>query len=309
MNVLIALGGNAILQEQQKGTFEEQQANIKNAAKRIIKIIKKGNDVVITHGNGPQVGDIMLRYELAKKELPIMPLHVCGGESQGMMGYMIEQAITNELSAAGIKKDAVCMLTRTLVDADDPRFKNPSKPIGPFYEKSEAAKLKKEHGWTLVALDDKCRRVVPSPLPTGIVELDSIKRLISEGKVVICTGGGGVPVINEGKSLQGVDAVIDKDLASSLLASKLKVDVFMILTDVSHVLINYKKKNQKELGRVTVSECEKLLADNQFENGTMKPKVQAAVNFVKATGNRAVITALEYADKALEGKSGTLIVP
>ena len=309
MNILIALGGNAILQENEKGTFEEQQANIIKTARHILKIIKKGHNVVITHGNGPQVGDILLRYELAKAQLPTMPLHVCGGESQGMTGYMIEQAMTNELAGASIRKDVACVLTRTVVSADDPHFKNPSKPIGPFYEKREADKLAKEFKWKLVMEDGKYRRVVPSPTPLEIVELDTIRHLVSEGKVVICTGGGGVPVIKKGHSLEGVDAVIDKDLASSLLASKLKVDMFMILTDVDHVFLNYKKKVQKKLSHATVRQFEEYLAEGQFENGTMKPKVQAAVNFVKSAGNKAVITALSEVDKALNGGAGTVILP
>ncbi len=309
MNILIALGGNAILRANEKGTFEEQQANIINTARRIIKIIKKGHNIVITHGNGPQVGDILLRYELAKAQMPVMPLHVCGGESQGMIGYIIEQAITNGLGSAGIRKDVACVLTRTVVSGNDPHFKNPSKPIGPFYEKGAADKLAKEYGWTLVREGGKYRRVVPSPTPMEIVELDTIQRLVSEGKVVVCAGGGGVPVIRSGSSLNGVDAVIDKDLASSLLAGKLKVDMFMILTDVSHVFLNYKKKTQKMLTRVDVRQCEEYLAADQFENGTMKPKVQAAVNFVKLTGNKAVIASLEDADKAVGGGTGTVIVP
>jgi carbamate kinase len=308
MNILIALGGNAILQENERGTFEEQQANIVNTARHITKIIKGGNNVVITHGNGPQVGDILLRYELAKVELPAMPLHVCGGESQGMIGYMMEQAITNELQKESIGKEVVCVLTRTVVGKDDPHFEKPSKPIGPFYEKREADKLAKELGWTLMREDGKYRRVVPSPLPLEIVELDTIKKLMSKGKIVICAGGGGVPVIKEKGSLGGVDAVIDKDLASSLLARKLKVDLFMILTDVDSVFLNYRKKSQRKLTRVNVGECKAYLADGQFEDGTMKPKMEAAMSFVEATGKHAVITALADADKALRGKKGTVIV-
>ncbi len=308
MNILIALGGNAILKEHQKGTYEEQQANIVNTARHIVKIIKKGHNVVITHGNGPQVGDILLRYELARSRLPTMPLHVCGGESQGMMGYMISQAIANELRKAGISKEVACVLTQTVVSSKDPHFKNPAKPVGPFYEKREADKLAKEFGWTLVREDGKYRRVVPSPMPLEIVELDTIRKLVAEKKIVVCTGGGGVPVVREVGVLTGVDAVIDKDHASSLLARSLNVDRFMILTDVDHVFINYRKKNQQKLTKVSVRECNAHLASNQFENGTMRPKIEAVVAFVKATGNKAIITSLENSDGALEGKAGTTIV-
>ncbi len=307
MDILIALGGNAILRHDEKGTFEEQQSNISDTARYIIRLIKKGHNVVITHGNGPQVGDILLRYELSKAQLPTMPLHVCGGESQGIMGYMIEQAMANELGRVGIKKDVVCILTRTVVRKDDSHFRNPSKPIGPFYAKNLAEKLKKKYGWTLVREGVKYRRVVPSPTPIEIVELDAIQNLISGGKLVICAGGGGVPVIRKGKSLRGIDAVIDKDLASSLLASKLNIDMLLILTEVDSVFLNYGQKNQKKLTHATVKQCEAYLEENQFEDGTMKPKIQAAVNFVKSTGNTAVITTLKNVDKALDGHAGTVI--
>jgi carbamate kinase len=307
MKMLIALGGNAILQENEKGTFEEQDANIDNTAKHLAKIIKMGHDIVVTHGNGPQVGDILLRYELSKNNLPVMPLHVCGGESQGMMGYMIAQSIRNELNNIGVEKEVECILTQTIVDKNDEHFKNPSKPIGPFYEKEEADKLSKDLEWTLIIEDNKYRRVVASPIPIDIVEFNTIKHLSSNGDVVICTGGGGVPVIKDGKELKGVDAVIDKDLASSLLAKKLNVDLFIILTDVDHAFLDYKKSTQRVINKMTLQECSKYLSDGQFENGTMKPKIQAAMEFVKATGNKAIITSLANTENAIENNFGTLI--
>jgi carbamate kinase len=307
MDILIALGGNAILKENEKGTFREQESNIRDTAKRIAAIIKKGNNVIITHGNGPQVGDILLRYELAKSVLPTMPLHVCGGESQGMMGYMIEQAVANELKRAGISKEVACVLTQTVVDKRDPNFRNPSKPIGPFYGKADADRLSKEYGWTMVREASRYRRVVPSPVPVGIIEFNTIRRLFREGTVVVCAGGGGVPVIRNGKSFNGVDAVIDKDFGSSLLARKLKVDLFMILTDVDHVYLDYGKSGQRAVGKMSLEDCGRYLAEGHFENGTMRPKVEAAMEFVKATGSCAVITSLEKAEKALENKAGTRI--
>lgn len=308
MNILIALGGNAILKEKERGTFEEQESNIRGTARRIAAIIKKGHNVIITHGNGPQVGDIMLRYEFAEDALPIMPLHVCGGESQGMMGYMIEQAVANEVRRAGMTKETACVLTQTVVDRRDPRFKSPSKPIGPFYRKAEADRLSKKYGWTMAGKGTEYRRVVPSPIPVEIMEFKTIRRLFLDGTVVVCTGGGGVPVIRKGASFKGVDAVIDKDFGSSLLARKLGVDLFMILTDVDHVYLDYGKKGQRALGKMSLKDCGRYLAENQFGNGTMKPKVEAAMAFVKATGNPAVITSLGKAELALDDGVGTRIV-
>ena len=307
MKILIALGGNAILKGSERGTSEEQQANIIRTARQIARIIKRGHDAIITHGNGPQIGDILLRYEIAREQLPVMPVHICGGESQGMMGYMIAQAITNELRRAGAKKEAVCLLTQTVVNSRDPNFKNPSKPIGPFYEKAQAQKLAREYGWKLIPEGEKYRRAVPSPVPLEIVELEAIRKLVSSGYAVVCAGGGGVPVIRRGSALQGIDAVVDKDFASSLLARNLNTDLLMILTDVSHAFINFRKRGRMELHRIKVQEAEKYLAEGQFEEGTMKPKVQAAIDFVKHTGKSAVITSLENAEIALSGKACTII--
>jgi carbamate kinase len=309
MNILVALGGNAILRENEKGTFEEQNANIATTAKHLLKLIKKGHNIVVTHGNGPQVGDILLRYELSRKVLPTMPLHVCGGESQGMMGYMIGLALSNAMASAGVKKDVACVLTRTVVDPSDPRFKKPSKPIGPFYSKANADKLAEAFGWSLVREGKKYRRVVASPTPVEIVEFDTIRRLMEEGKIVVCAGGGGVPVVRNGSHMEGVDAVIDKDRASSLLASKLHVDRLMILTDVSHVFIDYGKREQRPLLHVNARDCKNYLSEGQFEEGTMMPKVQAAVDFVRTTHGKAVIADLEDAESALAGKAGTTILP
>ncbi len=307
MDVLIALGGNAILQKNEKGTYGEQRRNIRETARHIARIIRKGHRVVITHGNGPQVGDILLRNEMAKDKIPPMPLHVCGGESQGMIGFMLVQELSNVLADIGIRKDAVCILTRTLVNPKDPHFKNPSKQIGPFYEKSEATVIARKNNWTMVKEDGKYRRIVPSPIPIDILEFESIRGLRDKGKIVICTGGGGVPVIKKGKRYTGVDAVIDKDIASSMLAKKLKVDMLLILTNVEGVFADYGKKNQRILKNISVKECGKYLEGGQFERGTMEPKVRAAMEFVKTTGKTAVITSLENVDLAINGKAGTVI--
>ena len=307
MNILIALGGNAILQEKEKGTFEEQYSNVENTAKKIAEIIRMGNSVVITHGNGPQVGDIVSMYEWSKDKLPAMPLPVCGAESQGMIGYMIAQALGNELESIGIKKEIGCVLTRTLVDKDDPHFKSPSKPIGPFYDKEESDAITKKYGWTMAKENDKYRRVVASPEPVGIMELDIIKRLHDSGAVVICNGGGGVPVVRNGNAYEGANAVIDKDLASSLLARELDTDMLIILTDVDNVFLGYGSESQKPLGTVSADECSAYIEKGEFGEGTMKPKIEAAISFVRHTGKSAVITSLANAEKAAELKAGTII--
>jgi carbamate kinase len=307
MDILIALGGNAILQENEKGTFEEQYGNIKDTARKIARIINMGNNVVITHGNGPQVGDIVSVYEWSKEKLPAMPLPVCGAESQGMIGYMIAQALSNELDSVGIEKELSCILTRTLVDKNDPHFKEPSKPIGPFYGKKESDAIAKKYGWAMAKENGKYRRVVASPEPVDIIELSSIKKLHDSGAVVVCAGGGGVPVIKNGGSYEGANAVIDKDLASSLLARKLNVDLLVILTDVDSVFLDYGTENQKALKSISIEECLAYMEKGQFEEGTMKPKIEAAISFVKHTGKPAVITSLANAEKAARLKAGTII--
>jgi carbamate kinase len=309
MKMLIALGGNAILKESEKGTFDEQKHNIRYTAKRIAEIIKKGHSVVITHGNGPQVGEILLRYELSREKLPVMPLPVCGAESQGMMGYMIEELLDAELCKLGIKKGVVCLITRTVVDRKDPHFRKPSKPIGPFYSKAEAFKMAHEYGWKLVEESGRYRRVVPSPMPIDIVELDAIRRLSSEGKVVICCGGGGVPVVRNRKGLEGAGAVIDKDFASSLLARKLQADRFIVLTDVESVFLDYGKLTQRKLTTATASQLRRWVLEDQFEEGTMKPKIIAAADFAEETGKVAIIAALKDLKMAVNGKRGTVITP
>lgn len=307
MNILMALGGNAILQENEKGTFEEQYSNIKSTVKKIAEIISMGNNVIITHGNGPQVGDIVSMYEWSKDKLPAMPLPVCGAESQGMIGYMIVQALENELHSLRIDKEVIGVLTRTVVDPKDKNFKKPSKPIGPFYTKEESDAIAKEYGWTMAKENDRYRRVVASPLPVDIMEFNLIKRLNETGSVVVCAGGGGIPVVIENGESMGVNAVIDKDLASSLLARKLDADLMVILTDVDNVFLGYGTDRQKALGTLKLSDCENYMERGEFKEGTMKPKVEAAIGFVKATGKPAVITSLANAEKAVELKAGTII--
>jgi carbamate kinase len=308
--ILIALGGNAILKHTEEGTAEQQFKNIRKTCKNLVELIREGYQIAITHGNGPQVGDILLKNEIAKKTLPPMPLDVCGAESQGMIGYMLQQSMDNELKSAGLHLPIVTIITQTLVDKNDPSFKNPTKPIGPFYTAMEASKLRKEKDWTVI--DDSgrgFRRVVPSPNPEMIVEGNSIKRLFDEGFIVIASGGGGIPVIQnqETGSFQGVEAVIDKDHAAAVLATLIGADILLILTDVEKVSLNYGKPNQKDLDTMALETAKKYLAEGHFPPGNMGPKVESAISFVESGGKKAIITSLDLSLEALKGKSGTII--
>jgi carbamate kinase len=306
--ILVALGGNAILQRAGKGTAEEQFENVRKACIHLVGIVRQGHSVVITHGNGPQVGDILLKDELAKDTLPPMPLDVCGAESQGMIGYMIQQSLRNELRRAGLDLQVTTVLTETVVDPDDPAFESPTKPIGPFYGASEAAQLKEKRGWYLVNDSGRgYRRAVPSPIPLSIVQGRIIRELMDLGAIVIAAGGGGIPVTSSGDS-RGVEAVIDKDLGAAVLAKVVKADVLMILTDVPRVYLDYNKPSQRAVDELTVQECKRLLAQGQFPAGSMGPKIESAVKFLESGGDSVIITSLEMAEDALAGKAGTRVV-
>ncbi len=271
-------------------------------------MVKQGHKLVITHGNGPQVGDILLKDELAKATLPPMPLDVCGAESQGMIGYMIQQAMRNELRTVGLDLQVVTVLTETVVDANDPAFNNPTKPIGPYYTATEAARLKEEKGWHLMNDSERgYRRAVPSPIPSSIVQGQVIRDLTDLGAIVIAAGGGGIPVTAAYPS-KGLEAVIDKDLAAAVLAKMVKAEVLMLLTDVEKVFLDYNKPGQRPIDKMTIQECRMLLHQGQFPAGSMGPKVESAVQFVESGGDRAVITSLEMGEKALAGGAGTIIV-
>jgi carbamate kinase len=309
MKILVALGGNAILQRKQTGTAEEQLANIRRTSYQLVDLFKHGAKMTITHGNGPQVGDILLRNELSKGVLPPMPLDICGAESQGMIGYMLQQSLDNELKMAGYNISIVTVLTQTIVDKDDPAFGKPTKPIGPFYSEKEAEKLRVERNWVMIDDAGKgYRRVVPSPKPRSIVEAYAIKKMFDEGFLILHSGGGGIPVIRKDDgSLAGVEAVIDKDLTASLIASLLKLDVLLILTDVERLALNYGKPDQMYLDSLSVGDAKKYLKDGQFPPGSMGPKVEAGVGFVESGGSKAIIASLNQAEKALEGRAGTMI--
>lgn len=306
--VVVALGGNAILQPKQKGTIEEQMANVSYSAQQIVKLIQAGYRVVVAHGNGPQVGNILLQNAAARDQVPAMPLDVCGAESQGLIGYMIQQCIGNELQKAGLDKQVVTLLTQVVVDRDDPAFRNPTKPVGAFYSHEEAEKNMREKGETWIEDSGRgWRKVVPSPMPKEIKEIETIRTLVENGVVVIAAGGGGIPVEKKGELLAGVEAVIDKDLASSLLAKQLGADILVIATDVSHVAINWGTPDQKNLERLTVDEAKRYLEEGQFGKGSMGPKVQAALSFVEG-GGEALITSLANLEAGVKGESGTRIV-
>lgn len=310
MKVLVSLGGNAILQHGQRGTVEEQSASVQNTAKHLTRLIGRGEKIAITHGNGPQVGNILLQNEIAKDTIPPMPLDMCGAESQGMIGYLFQRAMETELNAAGQSLPVVTLITQTLVDENDPAFKNPTKPVGPFYSETEASDLGRLKGWHIVSDSGRgFRRVVPSPAPLDILEKETIIRLYNAGTVVVSAGGGGVPVIREkGGRLRGIEAVLDKDRTASLLAKIIGVETLLILTDVERVSIDYGKPSQKSLDRLTVQQCRKYLAEGQFPAGSMGPKIESAISFVSSPGRkRAVIASLENAEKALDGTAGTTI--
>ena len=308
--MLVSLGGNAILKHGQKGTVEEQAVNVQNTAKHLAALLRRGERIAITHGNGPQVGNILLQNEISKETLPPMPLDVCGAESQGMIGYMLQRALRSELDSGGPKVPVTTIVSQTLVDSQDPAFKNPTKPVGAFYSAKKAEQLRESKGWHMISDSGRgYRRVVPSPTPLDIVEKETIMRLFETGTVVISVGGGGVPVTREknGK-LQGVEAVLDKDRTAALLAKTLGVETLLILTDVEKVFINYGKPDQRALERMTVQECRKYLSEGQFPEGSMGPKVESAVRFLSgSSGRRVVIASLEMAEEALKGTAGTTI--
>lgn len=309
--IVIALGGNALQEAGKPATAEAQLEVVEKTSEYIADIIGEGYKVIIAHGNGPQVGRIVLQNEYANPVSPAMPFDVCGAMSQGYIGYHIQQGLTKVLRSRGNKSDVVTVVTQVLVDRNDPEFKNPSKPIGPFYTEEEAKKIADEKGYVMKEDAGRgWRRVVASPMPVEIEELSAVKCLVDNGFVVVTVGGGGIPVIRNDKGeLEGTAAVIDKDLASEKLAEDLDADALVILTAVEKVSINYKKPDQKDLDKLTVSEARKYMAEGQFAPGSMLPKVEAAVKFVESKPGRiTIITSLDKAVEALDGKAGTTIV-
>ena len=311
---VIAVGGNSLIKDPKRVTVEDQEQALRETAHHVVDMVEAGWDVAIGHGNGPQVGYILRRSEIAAKVegMHEVPLDVCGADSQGAIGYEFQQALQNELFRRGIRKNVCTIITQTLVDQNDAAFKNPSKPIGSFMEEAEAKRREKEMGWSVVEDAGRgWRRVVASPMPKDIVELVSVKTLIDAGVIVITVGGGGIPVIDAGNGVyRGVAAVIDKDFASSLLASEIKADLFLIATAVEKVAINFGKPDQKWLDKISLAEAKQYLAEGiHFAKGSMAPKIQAVVRYLEAGGKEAIITNPENIGRALKGETGTRIVP
>lgn len=307
--VLITLGGNAILPSRGTGTFEEQCAITRLTMQPIGEMVAAGVEVVLSHGNGPIVGNILIRNEAVRDQIPPMPLDVCGADSQGGIGYMMQQSLQNELRRQSLDRTVVTVVTQIVVDERDPAFRRPTKPIGPFYTEERARLLAKEKGWTIVEDAGRgYRRVVPSPQPLEVVEIAAIRALVEEGMIVIAGGGGGIPVSRQWDgALHGVEAVIDKDLASSLLARLLGCDTLVIITGVDRVSVHFKKPNQRDLDVTTIEELERYQKEGHFPAGSMGPKVQAAIEFIRGGGQEVIITSPEKAREAIEGAAGTRV--
>ena len=307
--IVIALGGNALIREGQQGTIAEQFENVRKSLDGIIYCLKQGYRVVITHGNGPQVGNMLLMVEASRNQVPELSLGVCVADTEGTIGYMIQQSLTNRLRKEGINKCVVTVLTQVIVDKHDKAFSNPTKPIGPFLPKEEAERFQREKGWHIIEDSHRgYRRVVASPNPIEIVEECAIKSLLEAGDIVIAAGGGGIPVIvRDNGDLEGVDVVIDKDLASSILARGIKADCLVMLTGVEHVYLNFKQTNARALNNLTIENAQKYQKEGHFPPGSMGPKIQAAVNFLDGGGKLAIITSIDKVKDALEGRAGTKI--
>ena len=307
---VVAIGGNSLIKDKNHQTVPDQFDATRETCVHIAGMIEQGWRTVITHGNGPQVGFILLRSELSSNVLHTVPLDSCGADTQGAIGYMIQQCLYNEFKQRGIKKSAVSLVVQTLVEKNDPAFKNPTKLIGPFYDKEKAQKYRKERGWDVMEDAGRgWRRVVPSPMPVKIIEQDVIKSLVNKGVIVIAVGGGGIPVIEQDGMLKGAEAVIDKDYASALLAIGIKADVFLISTAVEKVALDFGKPDQKWLDRMTLAEAKKYLEQGQFPSGSMGPKIEAIINYLEHGGKEALITNPENLERALRGETGTRVVP
>ena len=308
--ILIAIGGNSLIRAGEKGTVAEQAANARRTAAAIVGLIRDGYRLVITHGNGPQVGADLLRSEKAIDQVPSLPLDVCGAATQGEIGYLLVQALRSELLHAGLHVPVVSLVTQSVVSGDDPAMQHPTKPIGPFYSRADAEERRRTLGWSIV--EDAARgyrRVVPSPDPKDIIEQEVIRDLVNDGVLVVACGGGGIPVVEENGDLHGIEAVIDKDRASALLASELSVDVFAISTDADFVYLDYKKPTQRPIRHISACEIEKHLQAGQFPPGNMGPKVESALRFLKGGGKEVIITSFDHLLNAVRGTAGTHIVP
>jgi carbamate kinase len=306
---VIALGGNAILQRKEKGTFEEQYRNVQATMSQVADLVADDHRLIITHGNGPQIGATLIRHEMAKQSVPPLPLHACGSETQGFLGYIIQQSLQSELASRGVERRVATVVTQVVVDRKDRAFDNPTKPIGPFYSESQKQKLQVERS-ELVLKEDSgrgYRRVVPSPDPKELVETDVIKSLVDKGIIVVACGGGGIPVVRSGVGLSGVEAVIDKDLAAERLASSTGANQLAIMTDVQGVFLNYGKEDQQMLSKVRRQDLAGYARQGHFASGSMGPKVEAVLRFLKNGGESAVIAYLGNLRDAVDGRAGTQV--
>ena len=309
MKIVVALGGNAISREDQKGDIPDQINNCHVTARYIVDLVQAGHKVVTTHGNGPQVGNILRRVEAAREQVYPLPLDVCGAHSQGGIGYILQREINNVFRQRGMNKIAYTIVTQCLVDRNDPAFQKPTKPVGPFFTREKIDPIVRKEGWAVVEDAGRgYRRVVPSPIPKKIVEESIIRQVVNFGDVLICCGGGGIPVIEENGGLKGVEGVIDKDHATSLLARRIKADLMIITTGVEKVAVQFKKPGQKFFDRMTVAEAKKYYEAGEFPAGSMGPKIMAAIEFVEETGNEVIITLPERMMDGVQGKTGTRIV-
>jgi carbamate kinase len=309
---VVAIGGNSLIRSHETGTKEEQQKNLDAMTLHIANLIRSQYKVVITHGNGPQVGNILLRNDVAEGFAPVMPMDVCVAESQGQIGYMIQQSLANCFKQQNISASVTSIITQVVVDEKDDAFENPQKPVGPYYPEDEALRLSKEKGWSMMEdiARQGYRRVVPSPKPLEIVEREIILQMINadDENVIIALGGGGIPVIRTKTGFSGIEAVIDKDLASSLLASIIKADLLIMITDVENVAINFQKPNQEDLEEITLSQAKQYLKEGHFPPGSMGPKILSAIGFLESGGSNVIITTSENIENAIENKKGTRII-
>ncbi len=306
---LIAFGGNAILPKNQRGLQSEQIKNAQKAAQLMIYIVKRGYDLIVVHGNGPQVGNLLIQMEESITKVPPFSLEVCDAMTEGSMGFMLEKAIVNELRKNSVDKDVATLITQVVVDREDPAFKNPTKPVGPFYTKYRAQMLRREKKWAMIEDSGRgYRKVVPSPKPIDVIPKRIIRELVHSGKIVIAVGGGGIPVIINGRGFfEGVEAVIDKDYAASLVAREVKADLFIILTNVERVCLNYGKPDEEPIGVMTVKQAEKHISQGQFPPGSMGPKIKAAIEYIQDGGKEVLITSANHLKASLINRSGTKI--
>jgi carbamate kinase len=309
--IMVALGGNAILRSKELRSYEEQFQNVRRTCRQIVELIAEGYQPIVAHGNGPQVGNLLIQNEASAHLVPAVPLDVCGAETQGQIGYMIQQAFRNELGTRGLSRPVVSVITQVLVAADDPAFATPTKPVGPFLPGEVADRRTRDKGETWALIDARgWRKLVPSPQPVRIIEIDVIHALLDAGAVVIACGGGGVPVLRRPDGgLEGVEAVVDKDLAAARLALEVRATALLILTDVPGVAVDYGKPTQRFVRRITLTEFETLLVREPFSAGSMGPKVRAAYRFVRDSGRPATICSLEDALAGLRGDAGTVVAP